>query len=117
MALLDSKNACRASNKSLVERWAPDSYFQCFSSIFCLEARFLCYATQLERRRAAIGDRRLEIGLGIDNVSLISILVDRLPPHQRKLARSIDLFAAVPMSGDAEQAMIKKTGTVRYYKG
>jgi predicted tellurium resistance membrane protein TerC len=54
----------------------------------------------------------LEIGLGIENVSFISILVDRLPPHQRKLARSINLFAAVPMSADAEQAMIEKSGNL-----
>ncbi len=39
----------------------------------------------------------LELVLGIDNVIFISILVDKLPPHQREVARKIGLFAAMFM--------------------
>lgn len=39
----------------------------------------------------------LELVLGIDNVIFISILVDKLPPHQRELARKVGLFAAMFM--------------------
>ena len=39
----------------------------------------------------------LELVLGIDNVIFISILVDKLPPHQRDMARKIGLFAAMFM--------------------
>lgn len=39
----------------------------------------------------------LELVLGIDNVIFISILVDKLPPHQRELARKLGLFAAMFM--------------------
>ena len=35
----------------------------------------------------------LELVLGIDNIIFISILVDRLPAHQRELALRIGLFA------------------------
>lgn len=37
----------------------------------------------------------LEIVLGIDNIIFISILVDRLPPHQRAQARSLGLSLAM----------------------
>ncbi|MBL8396389.1 MAG: TerC family protein [Candidatus Accumulibacter sp.] len=39
----------------------------------------------------------LELVLGIDNVIFISILVDRLPPHNREKARKIGLFLAMFM--------------------
>lgn len=39
----------------------------------------------------------LELVLGIDNVIFISILVDKLPPEKRELARKIGLFAAMFM--------------------
>ena len=39
----------------------------------------------------------LELVLGIDNVIFISILVDKLPAHQRELARKLGLFAAMFM--------------------
>ena len=39
----------------------------------------------------------LELVLGIDNIIFISILVDRLPPHQREFARKIGLFGAMFM--------------------
>lgn len=39
----------------------------------------------------------LELVLGIDNVIFISILVDKLPPHQREFARKLGLFAAMFM--------------------
>lgn len=39
----------------------------------------------------------LELVLGIDNVIFISILVDKLPPAQRELARKVGLFAAMFM--------------------
>jgi predicted tellurium resistance membrane protein TerC len=39
----------------------------------------------------------LELVLGIDNVIFISILVDKLTPHQRETARKIGLFAAMFM--------------------
>lgn len=39
----------------------------------------------------------LELVLGIDNIIFISILVDKLPPHQRETARKIGLFAAMFM--------------------
>jgi len=39
----------------------------------------------------------LELVLGIDNIVFISILVDRLPPQQRALARRIGLFLAMFM--------------------
>ncbi len=39
----------------------------------------------------------LELVLGIDNVIFISILVDKLPPAQREMARKIGLFAAMFM--------------------
>mgnify|MGYP000654435002 FL=1 len=39
----------------------------------------------------------LELVLGIDNIIFISILVDKLPAHQRELARRIGLFAAMFM--------------------
>jgi predicted tellurium resistance membrane protein TerC len=39
----------------------------------------------------------LELVLGIDNVIFISILVDRLPPAQRDLARRLGLFLAMFM--------------------
>lgn len=39
----------------------------------------------------------LELVLGIDNVIFISILVDKLPPERRELARKIGLFAAMFM--------------------
>jgi predicted tellurium resistance membrane protein TerC len=39
----------------------------------------------------------LELVLGIDNVIFISILVDKLPPERRELARRIGLFLAMFM--------------------
>jgi predicted tellurium resistance membrane protein TerC len=39
----------------------------------------------------------LELVLGIDNIVFISILVDRLPPERRDLARRIGLFLAMFM--------------------
>lgn len=39
----------------------------------------------------------LELVLGIDNVIFISILVDKLPPAQREVARKIGLFLAMFM--------------------
>lgn len=39
----------------------------------------------------------LELILGIDNIVFITILVDKLPPHQRDLARRIGLAAAMVM--------------------
>ena len=39
----------------------------------------------------------LELVLGIDNVIFISILIDRLPPDRRELARRIGLFLAMFM--------------------
>ncbi|MCB1888385.1 MAG: TerC family protein [Rhodocyclaceae bacterium] len=39
----------------------------------------------------------LELVLGIDNIIFISILVDKLPPQQRALARRIGLFLAMFM--------------------
>jgi predicted tellurium resistance membrane protein TerC len=39
----------------------------------------------------------LELVLGIDNIIFISILVDRLPPHERETARRIGLFLAMFM--------------------
>jgi predicted tellurium resistance membrane protein TerC len=39
----------------------------------------------------------LELVLGIDNIIFISILVDKLPPHQRETARKIGLFGAMFM--------------------
>ncbi len=39
----------------------------------------------------------LELVLGIDNVIFISILVDKLPPQRRELARRIGLFLAMFM--------------------
>lgn len=39
----------------------------------------------------------LELVLGIDNIVFISILVDRVPAHQRDLARRIGLFLAMFM--------------------
>jgi len=39
----------------------------------------------------------LELVLGIDNIIFISILVDKLPVHQREMARKIGLFAAMFM--------------------
>jgi len=39
----------------------------------------------------------LELVLGIDNIIFISILVDRLPAHQRELARKIGLAMAMLM--------------------
>ncbi|MFP5334787.1 MAG: TerC family protein [Actinomycetes bacterium] len=39
----------------------------------------------------------LEIVLGIDNVVFISILADKLPPHQRKRARTVGLLLALGM--------------------
>lgn len=39
----------------------------------------------------------LELVLGIDNIIFISILVDKLPPHQREVARRIGLFGAMFM--------------------
>jgi len=37
----------------------------------------------------------LELVLGIDNVIFISILVDKLPPERRDLARRVGLFLAM----------------------
>jgi predicted tellurium resistance membrane protein TerC len=37
----------------------------------------------------------LELVLGIDNIIFISILVDRLPAHQRELGRKLGLFGAM----------------------
>jgi predicted tellurium resistance membrane protein TerC len=37
----------------------------------------------------------LELVLGIDNIVFISILVDKLPPERRKLARRLGLFMAM----------------------
>ncbi|MEY2803197.1 MAG: hypothetical protein RL657_533 [Pseudomonadota bacterium] len=39
----------------------------------------------------------LELVLGIDNIIFISILVDKLPVHQRELARRLGLFMAMFM--------------------
>ncbi|MDB5840678.1 MAG: Integral rane protein TerC, partial [Herminiimonas sp.] len=39
----------------------------------------------------------LELVLGIDNIIFISILVDKLPPEKRELARRLGLFAAMFM--------------------
>jgi predicted tellurium resistance membrane protein TerC len=39
----------------------------------------------------------LELVLGIDNIVFISILVDKLPPEQRQLARRVGLFLAMFM--------------------
>src|SRR3569833_4775269 len=40
----------------------------------------------------------LELVLGIDNIIFISILVDKLPAHQREIARRLGLFVAMFMS-------------------
>ena len=39
----------------------------------------------------------LELVLGIDNIIFISILVDKLPPEKREMARRIGLFMAMFM--------------------
>ena len=39
----------------------------------------------------------LELVLGIDNIIFISILVDKLPPEKREVARRIGLFLAMFM--------------------
>ena len=39
----------------------------------------------------------LELVLGIDNIIFISILVDKLPAHQKELARKLGLFLAMFM--------------------
>jgi predicted tellurium resistance membrane protein TerC len=39
----------------------------------------------------------LELVLGIDNIIFISILVDKLPPHRREVARRLGLFMAMFM--------------------
>ena len=39
----------------------------------------------------------LELVLGIDNVIFISILVDKLPPERREVARKVGLFLAMFM--------------------
>ena len=39
----------------------------------------------------------LELVLGIDNIIFISILVEKLPSHQKELARRVGLFAAMFM--------------------
>src|SRR5258705_14007696 len=39
----------------------------------------------------------LELVLGIDNIIFISILVDKLPPERRELARKVGLFLAMFM--------------------
>ena len=39
----------------------------------------------------------LELVLGIDNIIFISILVDKLPPEKREIARRIGLFMAMFM--------------------
>ena len=39
----------------------------------------------------------LELVLGIDNIIFISILVDKLPPEKRELARKLGLFMAMFM--------------------
>src|SRR4051812_50072479 len=39
----------------------------------------------------------LELVLGIDNVIFISILVDKLPPERREVARRVGLFLAMFM--------------------
>src|SRR5688572_1630676 len=39
----------------------------------------------------------LELVLGIDNIVFISILVDKLPPEKREMARRIGLFMAMFM--------------------
>lgn len=39
----------------------------------------------------------LELVLGIDNIIFISILVDKLPAHQKEVARRLGLFAAMFM--------------------
>ena len=39
----------------------------------------------------------LELVLGIDNIVFISILVDKLPPERRELARRVGLFMAMFM--------------------
>ncbi len=39
----------------------------------------------------------LELVLGIDNIIFISILVDKLPPEKREVARRIGLFMAMFM--------------------
>ncbi|HYF16402.1 MAG TPA: TerC family protein, partial [Ramlibacter sp.] len=39
----------------------------------------------------------LELVLGIDNIVFISILVDKLPPERREVARRIGLFMAMFM--------------------
>lgn len=39
----------------------------------------------------------LELVLGIDNIIFISILVEKLPQHQKELARRVGLFAAMFM--------------------
>src|SRR3954469_9981610 len=39
----------------------------------------------------------LELVLGIDNVIFISILVDKLPPQRREVARRVGLFLAMFM--------------------
>ena len=41
----------------------------------------------------------LELVLGIDNVIFISILVDKLPKHQREFARKLGLFMAMFING------------------
>src|SRR5437868_2355967 len=37
----------------------------------------------------------LELVLGIDNIIFLTILVDKLPPHQRETARKVGLFFAM----------------------
>lgn len=53
--------------------------------------------TQPEAWMAFLTLTALELVLGIDNVIFISILVDKLPVHQREFARRIGLFLAMFM--------------------
>ncbi len=53
--------------------------------------------TQPEAWVAYLTLTALELVLGIDNIIFISILVDKLPPQQREVARRIGLFLAMFM--------------------
>ena len=53
--------------------------------------------TQPEAWMAFLTLTALELVLGIDNVIFISILVDKLPPQRREIARRIGLFLAMFM--------------------
>ena len=61
VSLLYLKNSFNLSDEELVERWAENVQWQCFSGMDYYEPRLPCDATQIGRFRRLLGDDGIEL--------------------------------------------------------